>query len=90
MSIPTIYYITSKEKDRDGRIKMKKSGQKFPQEIYMKVTLLKKEKDALTELKQELSKKYKLLFKNGKYRGALNRAYYSMFYAALALLALKN
>ncbi len=56
----------------------------------MKVTLLKKEKDALTELKQELSKKYKLLFKNGKYRGALNRAYYSMFYAALALLALKN
>lgn len=28
----------------------------------MKVTLLKKEKDALTELKQELSKKYKLLW----------------------------
>ena len=28
-----------------------------------------------------------ILFERGKYRGALNRVYYSMFYAVLALLA---
>ena len=31
-----------------------------------------------------------LLFKNEKYRPAVNRAYYSMFYAVLALLVTEN
>ncbi len=36
---------------------------------------------------QESREEAQLLFDSNKYRGAINRAYYSMFYAALALLA---
>ena len=41
-------------------------------------------------LAEECLKEAKLLLTNGFYRGAASRAYYSMFHAAKALLALKN
>jgi len=39
---------------------------------------------------KESREEAEILLKNGKYRGALNRVYYSMFYATLALLASKQ
>jgi len=38
----------------------------------------------------EAREEAKILFEKGMYRGALNRVYYSMFYATLALLASKQ
>ena len=43
----------------------------------------------LTEA-DESREEAEILLERGKCRGALNRVYYSMFYAALALLASKN
>lgn len=55
---------------------------------------MKEEIKALIEYRlheaKESREEAELLLKNGKYRGALNRVYYSMFYATLALLASKQ
>ncbi len=42
------------------------------------------------QVAKESREEAEILLENGKYRGALNRVYYSMFYATLALLASKQ
>lgn len=55
---------------------------------------MKEEIKALIEYRlqeaKESHEEAEILLKDGKYRGALNRVYYSMFYATLALLASKQ
>ncbi|HBR16865.1 MAG TPA: hypothetical protein DD725_04545 [Deltaproteobacteria bacterium] len=55
---------------------------------------MKEEIKALIEYRLQEAKESReeaeILLKNGKTRGALNRVYYSMFYATLALLASKQ
>ena len=55
---------------------------------------MKEEIKALIEYRlqeaKESGEEAEILLKNGKTRGALNRVYYSMFYATLALLASKQ
>jgi uncharacterized protein (UPF0332 family) len=46
--------------------------------------------DYLLNLAEENLEEAEILFKNGKYKGAISRAYYAMFNSARALLLIKD